>query len=78
MRRVLPILTTLGLAALWSDLANACPVCFSGAEENREAFFWTFVLMTSLPLVFMGGTVWWLVRRVRLRDADAIESASAG
>lgn len=69
MRRAVRILSLLAVLALVADVAQACPVCFSGAEENREAFFWTFVLMTSLPLAFMGGTVWWLVRRMRARDA---------
>jgi hypothetical protein len=50
-------------------VAHACPVCFTGTEENRAAYFLTFVLLTSLPLACIGGLVWWV--RKRFREAEA-------
>jgi hypothetical protein len=45
--------------------AQACPVCFSGnGEENRAAFLFTTIFLTSLPLAMIGGVVWWLRRRL--------------
>jgi hypothetical protein len=46
-------------------VAFACPVCFSGNEANRNAYFLTFLLMTALPLAMMGGLFWYLRKRSR-------------
>ncbi len=54
----------------WPRLASACPSCFSGATDNREAFFGTFLFLTTVPLVGMGLLVWWLLRRARALDAE--------
>lgn len=48
-------------------LARACPVCFTGTE-NREEYFVTFVLLTVLPLLSIGGILYWVIRRVRQGD----------
>ena len=69
MRRALVLAAVLVPALLWGLEAHACPVCFSGTEENREAFFWTFVLLTTLPLATIGAFVFWLARRAAARSA---------
>jgi hypothetical protein len=54
-------------------LAYACPSCASPLEENRQAFVDTTVFLTVVPLMMMGGFVWWLRRRIRdLEDTPKI------
>ena len=61
------------VALAWvADLAYACPSCASPLEENRQAFVDTTVFLTVVPLMMMGGFIWWLRRRIRAMD-DAPE-----
>ena len=63
------------VAVAWlADLAYACPSCASPLEENRQAFVDTTVFLTVVPLMMMGGFIWWLRRRIRAMD-DAPEIA---
>ena len=63
------------VAVAWAaDFAYACPSCASPLEENRQAFVDTTVFLTVLPLMMMGGFIWWLRRRMRAMD-DALEIA---
>ena len=58
-----------GVALAWAaDLAYACPSCASPLEENRQAFVDTTVFLTVVPLMMMGGFIWWLRRRIRAMD----------
>ena len=51
--------------------AHACPVCFSAKDEaQRQAFFDTTIFLTLLPLVMIGGFIYWVVRRVRRLEAE--------
>lgn len=53
-------------ALLLVDVAAACPVCFSAAnEENRTAIMLMTGFLTVLPLVLIGLAVRWYLRRVR-------------
>lgn len=73
LARVTVALAVVALA--WAaDLAYACPSCASPLEENRQAFVDTTIFLTVVPLLMMGGFVWWLRRKVRERD-DAPEIA---
>ena len=67
------------LLLAWPELAQACAVCFSArSDEAREAFRITAVFLTFLPLVGIGGLVWWLRRRARqLARAARIDLANA-
>ena len=57
------------VALAWvADLAYACPSCASPLEENRQAFVDTTVFLTVVPLMMMGGFIWWLRRRIRAMD----------
>ena len=48
------------------QLATACSVCFTGrADETRVAFLVTTGFLTVLPILLVGGLVWWLSRRAR-------------
>ena len=63
------------VAVAWvADLAYACPSCASPLEENRQAFVDTTVFLTVVPLMMMGGFIWWLRRRIRAME-DAREIA---
>ncbi len=48
----------------------ACAVCVGGNEENRQAFIFTTILLTIIPLVFIGGSVRWLQKRSAERQAE--------
>ena len=47
----------------------ACAVCFTATEENRIAFIATTVFLTFLPLLIIGGVIWWLREKVRAHNA---------
>jgi hypothetical protein len=76
MIRLVRTCVTVGAVAVsWAaDLAHACPSCASPLEENRQAFVDTTVFLTVVPLVMIGGFIWWLRRKTREID-DAPEIA---
>ena len=62
---------SIGALTLIAVEVGACPVCFSPSNEaNRRAFEWSTLLLSLIPLVFIGCTVAWLVRRSRQLDAE--------
>jgi hypothetical protein len=69
----------VSVAALWlaPRVASACPVCFSGADETRDAFVLTSVLMSAVPPVLIGSVVWWLRRRVLQAERDLASQGGA-
>ena len=63
------------VALAWAaGFAHACPSCASPLEENRQAFVDTTVFLTVVPLMMMGGFIWWLRRKIRTTE-DAPEIA---
>jgi hypothetical protein len=57
------------VGAAWvADSALACPSCASPLEENRQAFVDTTIFLTVVPLMMIGGLIWWIRRKVRERD----------
>jgi hypothetical protein len=56
----------LALAVQAPRVASACAVCSAGREdETRLAFLLTTILLSVLPPLAVGVTVWWIVRRAR-------------
>jgi hypothetical protein len=56
----------------WPEVGRACAVCFSGrSEETRQAFTLTTVFLTFLPLLAIGGMVWWLRKRARQLESES-------
>ena len=49
-------------------IALACPVCFDANEANRDAYVGTTVLLSLLPLAFVGAVVLALRARSRARE----------
>jgi hypothetical protein len=48
------------------SIAEACSKCLSGrSDETKLAYILTTVFLSLLPLLAIGGVVWWLVRRAR-------------
>lgn len=45
--------------------ALACPVCFSGTADVLLAYLATAVVLSVLPLAFIGGIIVWFRRRTR-------------
>jgi membrane protein DedA with SNARE-associated domain len=69
MRLARVTLAAAVVAVTWAaDLAYACPSCASPLEENRQAFVDTTVFLTIVPLVMIGGFIWWLRRKIREMD----------
>ena len=72
----------LALAVLLApQAADACSVCFSGRDQARVAFIVTTGFMTALPLLLVGGFVFWLrsrSREVERREADARQGLLTG
>lgn len=67
--RSVMVAALLGLA--WAeDVAHACPSCASPLEENRQAFVDTTIFLTVVPLMMIGGFIWWLRRKVRAMEDD--------
>ena len=56
-------------AVAWlAGSASACPSCASPLEENRQAFVDTTIFLTVVPLVMIGGLIWWIRRKARALD----------
>jgi hypothetical protein len=64
----LAALALLGLA--FPDTAQACSVCLGAREENASAFVWTTAFMGALPLLMIGGGIYWLCQRASALDAE--------
>jgi len=76
IRNAIAVATT-ALLVSWPELLHACSVCFSGrGEQSRVAFRDTTIFLSTLPLLAVGGVVWWLFRRVRALEADAQDGAA--
>jgi hypothetical protein len=57
--------------ALAPGAALACSVCMAGrTEEQRNAFLATTGVLSALPLLMVGGLMWWLRRRARALEAQ--------
>lgn len=63
-------LLSMGAAAVGSaaGFAHACSACSSPLEENRQAFVDTTIFLTVVPLLMIGGFIWWLRRKARLLE----------
>ena len=61
-----PSVALAALLVLAPRVVHACAVCFGGQEgDTRMAFILTTAFLTFLPLLIIGGAVWWLRRRFR-------------
>ncbi len=59
------VLALTGLLA--PESAVACSVCIDPNEDSRTAFNITAVALSLLPMVMVGGLVFWLRREQRRR-----------
>jgi hypothetical protein len=65
-----------GLTWLTFGLASptlACPVCGFGQDGTASAYLMTAVVMSSLPLIMVGGMIYYLVRRTNHIPDDTPE-----
>jgi len=65
------------------EAASACASCVSGAgdEPTQTAYRVGALMFTVLPLAFLGGFVWWIVRRSRAlaaQEAQPLAGAPRG
>lgn len=64
---------TVALVVQAPRVAAACAVCSAGREdETRLAFLLTTILLSVLPPLAVGGTVWWIVRRARTLETSRV------
>ncbi len=69
---------SLALAVLLApQAADACSVCFSGQDQARVAFIVTTAFMTALPLLLIGGFVFWLRSLSRAGERREVEPGVA-
>jgi hypothetical protein len=75
--RLLAVVILAAVAVLATpDVAEACPMCFSGPAESRRAFFVTAAFLTLLPLGMVAGATAWLRGKARAAEAG-VESEQA-
>ena len=55
----------LGATLAFAASAEACSVCVVGKEEARVAYYATTALLSFLPLIMIGGVVYYLFKRRR-------------
>ncbi len=53
---------------------HACAVCFDGGSRGTDAFTWSTIFLSLMPLIAVGGTAFWMLRALRQRRDD--ESSS--
>ncbi len=72
-------LTSLTMTLL-PRLAEACAVCSTGREdETNDAFLMMTGFMTLTPLIILGGTIVWFIRRTLKREREeAAEDDATG
>ena len=68
MRWVAPAVVLLAPNVAW-----ACPLCIAAREESRIAFIVTTGILTFLPLMMIGGVIWWIRKRYQAAERDPIE-----
>jgi len=56
---------------LITDIAQACSVCGFGEDGSRWAFIFTTGLMTLVPLLMLGGGIYFVYKKSK--KAGAIE-----
>ena len=54
--------------------ALACPVCGTAPEQSSGAYAFMSVVMMFVPVLAIGGIIWWIARSARAQ-ADAAEPA---
>jgi hypothetical protein len=63
--------TTATILAVTPAQALACPVCaLVGSGDNTWAYKAMSAMLIMLPLVMIGGAVFWLSRMATLADAE--------
>jgi hypothetical protein len=64
------VFVAFGVMAM-ARAAGACPMCLSGTDEGRQAYYATTALLIVVPVALWGSIGFWLYRAVRRRDARA-------
>lgn len=74
----LALLFVLAVVLLLADGAAACAVCAVGEDpRSRDTYILSTVMMSSLPLLLVGGLVWYVRRRARALNASEPGQASS-
>ena len=62
-RKYLNLCVFILAICIFSNAANACPVCFAAEEEARKAFLGSTAFLTLLPLLMIFSVVYFLRRK---------------
>lgn len=58
--------------------ALACPVCgLAGPGNNGWAYFAMTMMLSIVPLAFLGGLAYWIHRRIKAQADEVADPASA-
>ena len=49
----------------------ACSVCFVAKDSTLDAYFYSTILLTLIPLGLVGGLVFWIVSRYRKHSVSS-------
>lgn len=63
-KRILALIFSLTAFLVKPGSVLACAVCGFG-EDSRAAFISTTALMTFVPLILIGGFIYWIYRRAQ-------------
>lgn len=70
------LVIALVLVAFTPAAALACPVCgLAGPGDNGWAYFAMTMMLSVLPLAFIGGVVYWVYRRASAVPPPATDAA---
>ncbi|MBC2605146.1 hypothetical protein [Pelagicoccus albus] len=53
------------LFSLWTATAQACSVCVVSNDESRAAYYATTAFLSFLPLMMIGGVVYYIFKKYR-------------
>ncbi len=71
-------LVVTALVVAHPSAAHACSVCVGAMEKGRTAFAVSTAALSALPLLMIGGVVWWVKRSSdRATIAERVAAAAA-
>jgi len=73
-KRRFELMVGFGATLILPKIALACAVCFDPNEASNDAFMWSTIFLSLLPLAVIGTVVWWVFRQFRTEKASEPEN----
>lgn len=64
-RYTIKVLFTVIAGLFFASSGYACSVCVVGKEEARTAYYATTAILSFLPLIMIGGLIYYVVKKNR-------------